>query len=79
MPGKANIIKPMSTTIRNSLTLAGEEHWLGLENMHTLTAGKKYALRVRLTDANGVKGVGYYTTFRNAPHHCILQSHKFNI
>ncbi len=31
--------------------------------MHILTAGKRYALRVRLTDANGVKGVGYWTTF----------------
>ncbi len=53
----------MWTKTVRCISFIGKEFWLGLENMHALTAGKDYVLRIRLTDANGVKGVGYYTGF----------------
>ena len=38
----------------------GEEHWIGLENLHFLTRQKTYKLRVRLTDQYGKMGEGIF-------------------
>ncbi len=43
---------------------AGKEHWIGLDNMYTMTNAKTYRLRVTLTDANGAKGRAYYASFK---------------
>jgi hypothetical protein len=42
----------------------GAEYWLGLDNIYHLTNTKNYSLRVKLTDADGEKGVGMWNNFR---------------
>ena len=36
---------------------------MGLKNLHQITKGKKYVLRVRLTDQDGVEGEGTFDSF----------------
>jgi hypothetical protein len=34
--------------------------WLGLENFSQMTKRKNYHLRIKLTDDDGIEGVGYW-------------------
>ena len=56
-------IEIAGTSILKQFCSAAKEYWMGLRNMNILTNRKRYQLRVLLTDANSVRGVGYYGNF----------------
>ncbi|XP_072317210.1 microfibril-associated glycoprotein 4-like [Eucyclogobius newberryi] len=52
---------------RSGFGFAGGEHWLGLETMHLMTAGKAYELRVDMEDFEGQRVFAHYASFAVGP------------
>jgi len=42
----------------------GEEFWLGLDNIYSLTQSKNYTLRITMETFEGVNKTQYYTNFK---------------
>merc|ERR1719376_103331 len=42
---------------------ASGEYWMGLENLHMFTYGRKYTLRIDMMDFNGVDAYATYQEF----------------
>ena len=50
----------------NPFGTAGEEFWLGLENLFYITNQKSYSLKVNVEDANGIRDEATWNVFRIA-------------
>jgi hypothetical protein len=60
---------------------AGKEHWLGLDNLFSLTQSKNYSMRMTVTTFDGVTGVAAYSLVKilNNVSLKMIQIEGFNI
>ena len=50
----------------NEIIILGEEHWLGLKNIHQLTNQNPMAFKVELEKFDGTTADAYYSDFKIA-------------